>query len=130
MGTAFHGKNAAICVNDTAITGANAWALQVDTDNAQTTEFGTQWKITKGGTSGWSGSLTLDDLTDISVLFDAAAGGAGVVLFIYPTTTDLADYYTGTAIFSWGAAGDTASIVSKTSSFVGDGTLTQTGYAA
>jgi hypothetical protein len=129
MGAPRHGFNGLIYVSGTEIAGANAWAVDIATDSVETPVFGDTWKKRVTGMNDWSGSLTVWDYADSRVLQDSATAQASVALLIYPTRADLADYYSGSAIFSFSSGGDTGSAVANTASFTGNDTLAITGFA-
>ncbi len=87
------------------------------------------WKKRVTGYADWSGSLTVWDHDDNVVLQNAAKAGDSVALIIYPLRTDQTDFYEGNAIFGFSSGGDSGSAISNTASFVGDDTLTITGFS-
>lgn len=129
MGAPRHGKNGLVYVSGSEITGANAWSLSIEQDSAETPQFGDTWKKRVVGLSDWSGSLTVWDHSDSGKLQVAAYAGVTVALLIYPVRSDLTEYYSGSAIFSFGSGGDTGSAVSNTADFVGSDTLALAGFA-
>ena len=129
MGAPIHGQNALIYVDGNEIVGGNAWSLDVGTATVDTPQFGDTWVKRVVGMNDWSGSISAWDQTDESILFTAATGGAAVTLLIYPNSADTATYYTGSAIFGHSADGSTSSAVSANGSFVGNDTLTATGFS-
>ena len=109
--------------------GCSANDLAIATESAEYSKFGDSWKNRNVGLNDWSGSLAVWHDQDGKQLQDAAVAGVSVALLIYPKRGDLTTYYNGSAIFECDNSGDMASNVSQTSSFVGDGTLTITGFS-
>jgi hypothetical protein len=122
------GKNGLIYISGTEITGANSWTLRVETATAETPQFGDSWTKQTVGLNSWSGSVSAWDESDSSTLQDAATAGVAVAVLLYPLRSDLTDYYSGNAIFSFGSEVNTGSAIGNTADFVGDGTLTITGF--
>ena len=129
MGAPIHGINGLIYVSGAVLAGANAWSIDSTIDAAEAPEFGDTWKKHVAGLLTWSGSLSAWEQTDSKALFTAATAGKSVALLIYPKRSDMADYYSGNAIFAANSAGDSSSPVSKNATFTGDGALTVTGFA-
>jgi len=126
---AIHGKNALIYVSAVEIVGGNTWSLSIATDNVEVPKFGDQWKDRVTGMSGWSGNITAWDQVTSNPIADAAVAGTTVSLLIYPDRNTLGTYYNGSVIFGMSAAGGVAAGVTQDGDFVGDGALTQTGWA-
>lgn len=124
-----HGYNALVYVSGAEISGGNAWSIDIATDAVVTNVFGDTWKKRSVGQSDWSGSITAWDEDDDRTLVDAATAQASVALLIYPTRADLADYYSGNAIFGARTSGGVTAAVDKSGDFVGDDTLTIAGFA-
>jgi len=129
MGAPIHGYNALIYVGGTEIVGGNAWSLDVPSTAVETPQFGQLHTVQVAGPYTWSGSITAWEQTDEKVLVTAAIGGAALVLLIYPTRADTADYYSGSAIFSASSSGGTRAAVDKSGSFVGSTALAANGFA-
>ena len=125
----FHGLNGLIYMSGSEIAAANAWSINIDIDSVETPQFGDTFKKRVTGMGDWSGSISAwDDLT-VKVLQNCATAQTSVALLIYPLRTDLTNYYSGNAIFSFGSEGDTGSAVGDTADFVGNDTLTITGWS-
>jgi hypothetical protein len=129
MGAPFHGYNALIYVSATDLVGGNAWNLNIDTDSIVTNQFGDTWKKRTVGQNDWSGSITAWDQGDEKLLATAATAQASVAILIYPDRSDTGDYYSGNAIFGMRSAGGVTAAVSKDGDFVGNDTLTITGFS-
>ena len=59
----------------------------------------------------------------------AAVYDGTVALLIYPDSSDGTTYYSGSAIFGFGASADMSSAVGRTADFTGTGTLSATGFS-
>lgn len=129
MGTPLHGKNGLIYISGTEITGANAWSLNITQDNVDTPQFGDTWKKRAVGMADWSGNITAWLHTDSKVITNAATAGVSVALLIYPTRTDLTDYYGGSAIFGASMAGGVGAAIGRDGDFVGNDTLMIAGFS-
>lgn len=129
MGAPFHGKQGLIYVSGVEIVGANAWTIDMARDTVEVPQLGDTWKKAAGGLLGWSGTITAWEQGDEMTIIDASTSVASVALLIYPTKDDTADFYSGNAFFGASSDGSTGSGVSKNGTFVGDGTLTITGFA-
>lgn len=126
----FHGKNAYIYISGVALTGANTWSLNITTDTVETTEFGAIWKGNVAGMSTWAGSVGGNQWANKRLLIDAVIAQASLPIYIYPDTGDATNYWSGNAVFSsHGGGGSTTDIVTSGVDFVGNGTLTPTGWA-
>lgn len=128
MGIPLHGKNGLIYISGSEITGANAWTLNIATDNVEVPQFGDTWKKRVTGMSGYSGSVTAWLHTDSKIITNAAVAGTTVAFLIYPVRTDLTDYFSGSAIFSADLGGGTSAAIGRSAAFVGNDTLTITGF--
>jgi hypothetical protein len=129
MGVPLHGKNGLIYISGTEITGANAWSLNITQDSIETPQFGDTWKKRVVGHSDWSGSVTAWMHTDSKIITNAATAGVSVALLIYPVRTDLTDYFSGSAIFGASMAGGSGAAIGRDGDFVGNDTLTITGFS-
>jgi predicted secreted protein len=126
----FHGKNAYIYISGVALTGANTWALTINTDSVETTEFGTTWKGNVAGMSSWSGSIGGNQWANKRLLIDATIAQVALPIYIYPDTGDNTNYWSGSAVFtSHAGGGSTTDIVTSGVDFAGNGALTATGWA-
>ena len=123
-----HGKNGLIYLSGEEIGAANSWNIRIDTDTAEVPQFGDTWKKQVAGMSSWSGSISAWDESDSDILQDAAVAGVSVALLLYPLRSDLTDYYSGNAIFSFGSEVSTGGGIGNTADFTGDDTLTITGF--
>jgi hypothetical protein len=123
------GHNGLIYVSGTELTAANAWSIDIEQANSPVPAFADDWTPKVVHQADWSGSITVWDLADSNTLQNAATAAASVALLIYPLRTDTSDYYSGNAIFGFSSSGDTGSAISNTASFVGDDTLTITGFS-
>lgn len=129
MGAPFHGKNGLIYISGAEITGANAWILNIPQDSLETPQFGETWKKRVVGQADWSGNITAWMHTDSKVITSAATAGVSVALLVYPNRTDLTDYFSGSAIFGASMAGGVGAAVGRDGDFVGNDTLTITGFS-
>ena len=127
--TATNGKNGLIYVSGTQIYGANAWDISVPHDTTEYAVMGDSWKSNFSGLIGWAGTITALADQASQVLFTAAAYDGTVALLIYPDSTDITTYYTGNAIFGFGASADMTSAIGRTADFTGDGALAATGFS-
>jgi len=129
MGVPLHGYNGLIYISGTEITGANAWSLNIPQDSLEVPQFGDRWKKRVVGMNDWSGNITAWMHTDSKVITTAATAGVSVALLIYPTRADLTDYFSGSAIFGANMGAGTGAAISRNGDFVGNDTLTITGFA-
>ena len=129
MGAPYHGYNALIYVSGSPLLGGNAWNLNIETDNVVTNVFGDTWKKRVAGQNDWTGSITAWDLGDTKLLVSAATAQVSVALMIYPDRGTVGNYYSGSAIFGARTAGGVTAAVSKDGDFVGNDTLSITGFA-
>ena len=127
--TATSGKDSLIYVSAAEIFGANAWTLALDHKTIAYNCFGDDYDGVFSGTYGWSGTLTAlhDDAKE--VLHTAAVYDGTCALLVYPVNAGgIADYWSGNAVFSWGASGSMTEATGESASFVGDGALASTGF--
>ena len=117
-------------ISGTEITGANSWSISIDNDTEEALEFGDRWKTVLAGGRGWGGAINAYLHIDSKVIHDAAVKGGTVPLLIYPDRDTLTSYYSGNAIFGLSAGGSTTGAMNRDGDFVGDGTLTATGFSA
>ena len=124
------GKNGLIYISGTEFVEANAWSPSVETDSEEYWSFGATWKSRCVGASGWSGSVAGFQDNAKKQLFSAATAGVAVALLLYPNRADLADYYNGSAVFSFSTDMDNSPRpVAISADFAGDGTLVATGFS-
>ena len=128
--TEVSGKDSLIYVSGTEIFGANEWTLALDHSTITYSCFGDDYNGTFSGTYGWSGALTAIHDNDAEVLHAAATYDGTVALLVYPVNSVGTDYWSGDAVFSWGASGGMTAAIGETASFVGDGALASSGFAA
>ena len=126
--SATNGKNGLIYVSGTEIFGANAWDLAIAHDGTEYNVFNDFWKNVFSGMAGWSGSIAALADQATKVLFTAASFDGTVALLIYPDSTDITTYYSGNAVFGFGASADLTSAVARAGDFTGDGALAATGF--
>jgi hypothetical protein len=129
MGAPSHGRNALIYVSGIEIVGANTWSLARSTSVVATPQVGEAYVRKVAGQYEWSGSINAWDQGDANPLADAAVAQTAVALLIYPYRTTAANYYSGSAIFSFTSDGGTSAGVSENVTFDGTGALTITGWA-
>ena len=129
MGAPYTGKDGLIYVSGTELVGANAWEINSSPNTNEAPEFGDTWMKHTTALLTWAGSLSAWDQGDEKLLFTAATAGISVALLIYPDRSDTSSYYSGNAIFGVDSSGSTSSTVARNGSFVGDGTLTATGFS-
>ena len=127
--TATNGKNGLVYVSGIEVFGANAWDISVAHDATEYAVFNDFWKSNFSGMAGWSGSITALHDQATKVLYTAAAYDGTVALLIYPDSTDISTYYSGSCIFGFGSSGDLSSAVGQTADFTGTGTLAATGFS-
>lgn len=129
MASKVHGKNGLVYVSGSALAYGNAWEIGVEQASAEGLAFGDTWVSRETGAADWSGSLTAWHDQDSKILYSAATAGDSVALLIYPQRTDLSTYWSGNAIFSFRSSADVGGLVGETADFVGDSTLTATGFS-
>lgn len=129
MGAPLHGFNGLIYISGTELTGANAWTLNMPQDAVETPQFGDTDKKRVVGLRDWSGTIGAWLHEDSKLIENAASARASVALMIYPNRGDLTNYYSGNAIFSMDAGGGVSAAIARNASFVGDDTLTITGFS-
>ena len=129
--TPLAGRNGLIYVSGTTneITGANAWSISIEHDGIPYSKFGDTWEGTFSGIKRWSGSISALKDTAGKLLTNAAVADAVVALLIYPDNTDISTYFSGNAVFSFGAEAGMDSPITATADFQGDGTLAITGWS-
>jgi hypothetical protein len=114
----------------TEVFGANTWSVSIPKDSAEYIKFGDSWVNVLPGVNRWSGSIGATHDQATKLLQDAATASIVVSLLLYPQRSDLTTYYSGNAIFSFDSHDVSVDAVeSLTASFVGDGTLTLTGFS-
>ena len=119
---AFHDKNARVIIGGTTLSQLNAWTLNVVTDVVNSEEFETDWVWASVGQGSYSGDLTGWLRSDKRVIMDAVTGQAAIELFIYPNTSDISNYFSGSVVFtSDGMSGSASGAAALTANFVGDG---------
>jgi len=124
-----HGKNGLIYISGAELKGANAWTIDISTDSVELPLFSDTWKKREAGLSGFSGTITVWQLSDSKQLATAAAAGTTVALIVYPDRDAQANHYSGNAIFGFGASGGIDSGIGETASFEGDDTLYVAGFS-
>ncbi len=124
--TKLSGINGLIYVSGNEIAGANAWELNIEHANVEGAVFGDLWTGRQPGMMGWSGSITTLFDTAQSYLYLASTQDANAALIIYPSGSVLTKYWSGSAIFSYKASGDTDKLVGESADFQGAGSLTRT----
>lgn len=129
MGAPLHGRNGLIYVSGTEISGANAWSLNITQDSVETPQFADTWKKRAVGFADWSGNITAWMHNDSKVITTAATAQVSVAIIIYPVRSDLADYFSGSAIFGASMGGGAGAAIGRDGDFVGNDTLTITGFA-
>lgn len=129
MGAPIHGFNGLIYIGGTELTGANAWNVAITKESAEAPQFGDAWKKRTMGQNDWSGSISAWEQEDEQIIATAATATTVTALLIYPSRSDLTNYYSGDAIFGMNSDGSTGSTVAKNGDFVGHDTLTIAGFA-
>lgn len=124
--TKLSGINGLIYVSGNEIAGANAWELNVEHGAVEGAVFGDLWKTNQAGMMGWSGSITALHDTAQTYLYLASTQDATATLVIYPSGSTLTKYWSGSAVFSYKASGDTDKLVGESADFTGAGSLTRT----
>lgn len=79
------------------VTGLSNWSLTLDQEQFEVTEFGENNKTYVTGKPDISGSLTGFWHEDQDILFDARDSGAGVRMYLYPSSLAPTRYFYGTA---------------------------------
>ena len=128
--TPVSGKDALIYVSAEEIAGSNEWTLAIDHSTITYACHGDDYNGTFSGTYGWSGTITALHDNDAEVLHTAAVYDGTVALLVYPVNSAGTDYWSGNAVFSWGASGSMTAAIGETASFVGDGALASSGFSA
>jgi len=124
--TRLSGVNGLIYVSGNEIAGANAWELNIEHATVEGARFGDTWNSNEPGMMGWSGSITALHDTAQTYLYLAATQDSTASLVIYPSGSTLTKYWSGNAVFSFKASGDTDSLVGESADFTGAGSLTRT----
>ena len=85
------------------ITFLRQWSIDFTTDDIEVTAFGDTNKVYVAGLPDASGSFSgfYDDAT--AQLYTAAVDGAARRFYLYPTTADTGEYFSGTATFDFSA---------------------------
>lgn len=99
----YSGKNGVIYISTTAsgtaasLTAGSSWTLNMPTDKHEVTAFGDSNKTYVVGHKDVSGSIEawFDDTSD--TLYDAAASGEAVKMYLYPSSLVPTKYFYGTA---------------------------------
>jgi hypothetical protein len=124
-----HGANGLIYVGGTVIGYANAWNIAQASESAQSAQHGSTWQDTFPGVKSWSGTITAWNDMGTKTLQNAAMGAITYALLIYPARGTLTTYYSGNAVFSFGAEASMTAMAGLTASFAGDGALAATGFS-
>ena len=127
--TVANGKNGLIYVSGTEIFGANAWDISISHDATEYAVFNDDWKSNASGLLGWSGSITALHDQATKVLYTAAVYDGTCTIEIYPDSSDITTFYSGSAIFGMGSSGDMTSVVGQSGDFTGSSTLSATGFS-
>ena len=129
-GRAIVGRNGKIILSAASVVGANAWSLTIGKDVVEVKTFEADWTRNLSGMKNWSGSLTAWQHQDDKLFMDCADADGPVAMFLYPDSDDLTNYWSGSAVFSnYAGSGATDAAVGGNVDFVGDSTLTTTGFA-
>lgn len=123
------GKDSLVYVSATEVFGANAWTLAIDHSSITYSCFGDDYVGTFSGTHGWSGSITALHDNAAEVLHTAAVYDGTVALIVYPVNSAGTDYWSGSAVFSWGASASMTEATGESVSFVGHDALASSGFA-
>lgn len=126
-----HGFNGKVYLGSTEIVNGTTWTLTKEYDMSEGGRFGEASKINVSGQYRWSGTLTAYHDQDAKLLA-AALDGANQILILYPDGTDVTTYFTGNVkgVSLGHETGTDGGIQTQTFPFVGDGDLTETGFAA
>lgn len=124
-----HFRNAVIYAGVTTaqpITEAADVSLNVERDLADDSVFGDSWHTNQLGLRSWSASFGGNYDTAQSVLFTiATTQTAASPLYIYPTRSDTAKFYSGTGWFNLSVNGGVSDVGKFTVDVQGDGALAQ-----
>jgi hypothetical protein len=118
-----------VYVSGAVIDFGNAWSVAIPHDSAEYIKFGDSWVNVLPGVNRWSGTIGATHDQDTKKLQDAATASIVVALLLYPNRSDLTTYYSGNAVFGFGHDVSVDAVSSQTADFVGDGTLTLTGFS-
>ena len=129
MTTLRHGINGLIYVAATELSESNSWRLAITSDLADGEIFGGTFRERDKGVSDWSGNITGFLQTDSKLIETAALAATSTTILLYPNRADLTDYYSGNAFFGANIEVGSRALEARGGDFVGDGTLTQTGFA-
>ena len=127
--TGKNGRNSLVYVSAAQLIGGTAWSLAIEHAAVQYASHGDEWQTTMSGLKAWSGSLTAWHDHAATVLYTAAAYDGLVALLIYPDRTDITAYYSGNAVFGYGAEASMDAAAGRSADFTGTGTLAATGFA-
>lgn len=122
----FHGKDGLVHADDVNIANITQWDLSEDTEVADGTVMGDDWKTHLAGHKSWNGSATVRlDKSDAGQT--SLANGASVVLKLYSEGNASGQkYYTGPATVTSVSRPQSMSDVAEASfTFTGNGALTE-----
>ena len=125
-----HGKNGLIFVSGIELPGANAWAVNIQSDKADIPIFGDTGTRKLKGLHTDGGSITAWHDQAAKILQQAAQADVVVSVVIYPDRNILTDYYSGNAFFNLSSEAGMDAAISQSADFeCGDGSgITVTGF--
>jgi|SRR5215471_5363761 len=103
------------------------WSLKFATDKIEVTAFGDSTKVYVSGMPDCQGDYSgfYDNAT--AQMYTAATDGVARRFYLYPDTTNNAQYWFGTAIFDWSVDGDIGSSVNITGSLAAASAVAKVG---
>ena len=125
------GINGLVYLSAAEMDKANAWSLDIAQDASEYVVFGDSWKSQCVGAASWSGTISAYSENDQKTIQDCVVAGAAVAVLLYPLRSDLTDYYSGNVVVTGFSTNVDAggAPVSADATFVGDSTLTVTGFS-
>lgn len=103
----------------------NQWSIDFTVDKSDVTCFGDTNKTYVSGLPDASGSFGGFYDTDSAQLYTAAQDGEARKFYLYPSTDDATDYWFGTALFDFSAAGGVDGPVTVSGSWSAASAVTQ-----
>lgn len=103
----------------------NSWEMSFETEKADVTAFGDTNKVYVSGLPDASGSFAgwYDDATE--QLYTAATDGVARKFYLYPSTTNNAQYWYGTALFDFSVNGGISEGIAVSGSFAAASAVTK-----
>lgn len=128
-----HGRSGRLYVNITSggtaepIAFLNKWTINFTTDKVDVTAFGDTNKVKVSGLPDATGSYAgfYDDST--AQLYTASQDGVARKFYLYPSNSNTAQYWYGTALFDFSADGGVSDAIAVSGSFDAAGAITKIG---